>query len=86
MVQAVGATCPTIDGASFTDVPADVSLKDPRGSYARTLVSGGVGQRELVFESRSTIVPGVVEARDYRALAQFASRVQAAEQQILRAK
>ncbi|HLT37721.1 MAG TPA: hypothetical protein VK034_15615, partial [Enhygromyxa sp.] len=75
-----------LDGASFAEVPADVSITDPRGSYPRKLVSGGVGQRELTFESRSTLVPGIVEAADYRELAGFAVRMQTAEQQLLRAR
>lgn len=75
-----------IDGPSFSEVPADVLVNGPRGSYTRKLVSGGVGQRELVFESRSTFAAGVVEAADYRALTQFAGQIQAAEQQLLRAR
>ncbi|MFO7562930.1 MAG: hypothetical protein R6X02_09840 [Enhygromyxa sp.] len=75
-----------LDGASFAEIPADVELSDARGSYARKLVSGGVGQRELVFESRSTLVPGIVEAGEYRELAEFAVRMQTAEQQLLRAR
>jgi hypothetical protein len=75
-----------IEGPSFSEVPADVSIEGPRGSYTRKLVSGGVGTRELVFESRSTFTPGIVEAADYRALAQFAGQIQAAEQQPVRAR
>ena len=75
-----------LDGATFLDVPDDVTVTDPRGSYARKLVAGGVGQRELTFESRSTLVPGIVEAADYRKLAEFAVRMQTAEQQLLRAR
>ncbi|HVI01406.1 MAG TPA: hypothetical protein VM869_21960, partial [Enhygromyxa sp.] len=63
-----------LEGAAFTEVPSDVALTDPRGSYERKLVAGGVGQRELTFESRSTLVPGIVEAADYRKLAEFAAR------------
>lgn len=75
-----------LEGASFAEVPPDVALDDPRGSYARKLVAGGVGQRELTFESRSTLLPGIVEPEDYRKLADFAARMQAAEQQLLRAR
>jgi tetratricopeptide (TPR) repeat protein len=75
-----------LEGASFAEVPPDVALTDPRGSYSRKLVAGGVGQRELTFESRSTLVPGIVEAADYRKLAEFAVRMQTAEQQLLRAQ
>jgi cellulose synthase operon protein C len=75
-----------LDGASFAEVPPDVSLEDPRGSYQRKLVSGGVQQSELVLESRSTLVPGIVEAGDYRKLTEFALHMQRAEQQLLRAR
>lgn len=75
-----------LEGATFAEIPADVSLSDPRGSYSRKLVSGGVGQRELTFESRSTLVPGIIEAADYPKLAEFAVRMQTAEQQLLRAR
>lgn len=76
----------TLTGASFAELPADITLDDPRGSYTRKLVSGGVGERELVFESRSTLTPGIVEARDYRELAGLAVRMQNAEQQLVRAR
>jgi hypothetical protein len=75
-----------LEGATFAEVPADVALSDPRGSYSRKLVDGGVGQRELTFESRSTVVPGIVEAAEYRKLAELAARMQAAEQQPVRAR
>jgi tetratricopeptide (TPR) repeat protein len=75
-----------LEGASFAEIPPDVALTDPRGSYSRKLAAGGVGQRELTFESRSTLVPGIVEASDYRKLAEFAVRMQTAEQQLLRAR
>ena len=76
----------TLRGASFAEVPQDVALSAEWGSYERKLTSGGVGQQELVLESRSSLVPGIVEASDYRALAEFAARMQAAEQQLLRAR
>lgn len=75
-----------LDGATFTDVPADVQLAGPWGSYARKVVGGGVGQRELVLSSRSTLVPGIVEPEDYPALARFGGQIQAAEQALLRAR
>jgi tetratricopeptide (TPR) repeat protein len=75
-----------LDGATFTEVPPDVRLEGPWGSYARTLGAGGVGQRELVLESRSTVVPGIVEPKDYSDLAALAGRIQSAEQQLLRAR
>ncbi|PRP93838.1 Lipopolysaccharide assembly protein B [Enhygromyxa salina] len=74
-----------LDGPSFTEVPADVTVEDSWGSYTRTVSAGGVGKHELVLESRSTLTPGIVEAREYRSLASFATRIQAAEQQLLRA-
>ena len=74
-----------ITGARFSEVPADVEIDDPRGSYSRRVSAGGVGGAELVIESRSSLVPGIVEAQDYPALAQFAGRIQVAEQQLLRA-
>jgi cellulose synthase operon protein C len=76
----------TVSGASFAEVPEDVALSEQWGSYERKLVGGGVGQNELVFESRSTLLAGIVEAEKYRALAQFATRLQAAEQQLVRAR
>ncbi|KIG14767.1 hypothetical protein DB30_06353 [Enhygromyxa salina] len=75
-----------IDGPSFSEVPADVNVSGPWGSYTRKLVSGGVGQRELVLESRSSFEAGVVEVGDYPALTQFAAKIQAAEQRLLRAR
>jgi tetratricopeptide (TPR) repeat protein len=75
-----------LDGAAFTDVPADVKLDGEWGSYARKVVSGGVGQRELVLSSRSTLVPGIVEAEDYPVLARFGGQIQAAEQALVRAR
>jgi cellulose synthase operon protein C len=75
-----------LEGAAFTDVPADVKLSDKWGSYARSVVSGGVGQRELVLSSRSTLVPGIVLAEDYPALARFGGQIQAAEQALVRAR
>ncbi|PRQ07274.1 hypothetical protein [Enhygromyxa salina] len=75
-----------IEGRSFSEVPADVNVSGPRGSYTRELVSGGVGQGELVLESRSSFAAGVVDVADYPALTQFAGQLQAAEQRLLRAR
>jgi len=75
-----------LGGASFSEIPADVSLTHARGSYVRRRSAGGVGQAEIVFESRSMLEPGIVEVTDYPALAEYAGRVQVAEQQLLRAR
>ncbi|MCA9685654.1 MAG: hypothetical protein KC457_25985, partial [Myxococcales bacterium] len=75
-----------LKGRRFAEVPADVELTSKRGEYRRKRISGGVGDSELVFESRSTLAPGIVEVGDYDELVRFSQRVQAAEQQLLRAK
>jgi tetratricopeptide (TPR) repeat protein len=75
-----------LEGAAFTDVPADVVLEGTWGSYARTVTGGGVGQQELALSSRSTLKPGIVEPEDYAALARFGGQIQAAEQALLRAR
>jgi tetratricopeptide (TPR) repeat protein len=75
-----------LDGAEFTDVPADVKLEGAWGSYTRKVTAGGVGKRELTLSSRSTLVPGIVEPEDYPALARFGGQIQAAEQALVRAR
>ena len=75
-----------LEGATFTDVPVDVKLSGQWGSYTRSVVAGGKGQRELTLSSRSTLVPGIVEPEDYAALARFGGQIQAAEQALLRAR
>ena len=76
----------TLSGRSFAQLPPDVELRGERGSYRRTLTRGGVGEREIVLESRSTLVPGVVEVDAYDELAAFAAKVTAAEGQLLDAR
>ncbi|NVB41478.1 hypothetical protein G6O69_26810 [Pseudenhygromyxa sp. WMMC2535] len=75
-----------LDGRTFSQLPADVALEGARGRYTRTLVEGGEGSDRVVLESRSVLEPGIVELSDYRALAQYANSVQAAEQQLLIAR
>lgn len=73
-------------GRTFSEVPRDVAITGARGTYTRRLVAGGVGMSEVEFESHSALQTGIVEVRDYRELAQYAAKVQAAEQQLLRAR
>lgn len=77
-----------LDGRRFSEVPGDVELTGAsgRGRYTRALLEGGVGESQVVFESTSSLTPGVFEVSEYGELTRFSSQVQNAEQQILRAR
>ncbi len=72
-------------GGSFREVPEAVRIGGRFGSYQRSVTGGGVGRDRLVLEFRSQLQPGLVEAKDYPAFADFAREVEAAEQAIVRA-
>lgn len=75
-----------IEGASFTEVPAEKTIDSPFGRYERRVAEGGVGEGRLVLRYRSTLHTGVVEPEAYESMASFTREVDAAEQALVRAE
>jgi cellulose synthase operon protein C len=74
-----------VQGASFTEVPREETIRSPFGAYERRVASGGLGKDRVVLRYRSTLRTGVVEADEYEALAGFTRNVEAAEQALVKA-
>ncbi len=75
-----------VGGATFRDLPEDVSLKHAHGTYSRTITDGGEGASMVTIETRSTLVPGVVEAARYPELAALTREINVEEDEVLRAR
>ena len=73
-----------LDGAKFADVPKPVDLQTDHGRFTTKIVDGGKGMGHLVLEVDSQLHTGVVEPKDYPALAGFAQAIVAASQGVLR--
>lgn len=74
-----------LPGGVLREVPSAASISSPFGKYERKVVEGGVGQAKVRMQFRSEVVPGVVEPAKYEDLADFARRVDTAEQALVRA-
>jgi cellulose synthase operon protein C len=75
-----------VEGATFTEVPREETLRSAFGSYERRVSSGGLGKNHVVLRYQSTLRTGVIEPSDYEALAGFTREVEAAEQALVKAE
>jgi hypothetical protein len=72
-----------IEGGRVRELPAELSLSTEHGSFRR-VVRGRPGDATISLETRSTLRPGVVRAREYGKLRELTAAIQAAEQAVLR--